>query len=103
MAGQAPHSVEVWKLDAFFAVLATFPPAQQKRITDFMAGHLSERPKVMVPGQLKELKGAWSGVYQLDCGKGRRLLYEVDDGARKVRIIYLGEHPEWDKRHKMQR
>jgi hypothetical protein len=52
----------------------------------------------MIPGLLKALKGTWTGIYQFECGGGRRLLYEVDDAARTVRILYLGNHPEWHKR-----
>ncbi len=49
------------------------------------------------PGSMKEVKARWRGVYQFECGGSRRMLYEVDDSFRVVRIIYLGEHPEWGK------
>jgi mRNA-degrading endonuclease RelE of RelBE toxin-antitoxin system len=98
MADEERYSVRVWDSDEFFAVLESFPPAQQERITDFMANHLAVRPRVMIPGVLKELKGNWSGVYQLECGGPRRLLYEVDDSGHAVTIIYLGHHPQWGKR-----
>jgi mRNA-degrading endonuclease RelE of RelBE toxin-antitoxin system len=100
MAQEAPYNVEAWDIDEFFEILMTrLPDAQQKRITDFMAGWLTQRPKQMIPGQLKELKGKWKGVYQLDCGT-RRLHYEVDDATRTVRIISLGEHPDWSHRRR---
>ncbi len=103
MAGDQTYHIEVWDPDEFFAILETFPRSQQDRVTDFMANHLAVRPKVMIPGQLKELKGKWSGVYQLECGRGRRLLYEVDERGKKARILYLGDHPEWQKRRPIAR
>ena len=103
MADEPPYRVEVWDLDEFFTILQTFPPAQQERITDFMAVHLSVRPTVMIPGVLKRLSGKWANTYQLECGRNRRLLYEVDDGTRTVKIVYLGFHPEWEKRRRVNR
>ena len=98
MAEQAPYRVDVWDLDEFFRVLATFPLSQQERVTEFMANHFATRPKAMIPGVLKALRGPWSGTYQLECGGGRRLLYEIDEIERAVRIVYLGSHPEWERR-----
>lgn len=95
-----PYSIKVWDMDEFFAELQTFPDAQQKRITDFMAGYLRTKPRTIIPGQLTEMHGRWEGVFSLECGKSRRLMYEVDDATRTVRIIYLGKHPEWEKRRK---
>lgn len=63
-----------------------------------MAQHLPARPKVMIPGVLKELKGQWAGIYQFECGGPRRMLYEVNEEQRVVTIIYLGNHPRWEKR-----
>lgn len=102
MAGdEATYSVEVWDLDEFFEILERFPESQQQRVTEFLSLHLTTRPRTMIPGLLKELKGKWKGVYQFECGGPRRLLYEVDEQARKVRVTYLGEHPDWDKRGRM--
>jgi len=100
---EALYSVNPWDMEEFFQVLQTFPPAQQERVIQFMAQHFTRRPKVMIPGQLKALRGKWQGTFQLECGGGRRLLYEVDEQRRAVNIIYLGDHPEWDKHRKMDR
>ena len=97
MAEPAPYSVEVYK--GFWVALETQPPSQQGRVTQFMVSHLSVRPRATIPGQSKRLKATYSHLYQLDCGKDR-LLYEVDDDLRTVRIVYLGPHPEWEKRGK---
>jgi len=101
MAEAAPVPYRINVFDGFFAILETFPASQQELITEFMALHFTVRPRVMVPGKLKELKGAYRGVYQLECGGGRRLLYEIDEPKKLVQIIYLGNHPEWEKRQKM--
>ena len=99
MADAAPYRIELWDTGDFFAMLESFPASQHERVTDFMANHLQVRPRVLIPGQLKQLKARWRGIYQFECGGSRRLLYEVDDSRRVVRIIYLGEHPEWEKSH----
>ncbi len=100
MAEATPYTVEVWEVDEFFAKLGALPASQQERITELMAGHLCHSPKQMRPPLLKELRGSWRGVYQFELGRATRLLYEVDDAGRKVRITYLGQHPEWDKKRK---
>ena len=103
MADQAPrYSVEVWDLDEFFSILGSLPESQQTRVTELMAGHLGRAPRRTLPPLLKELRGKWKGVYQFELGNDCRLLYEVEDSPRKtVRIFFLGKHPEWDKRRKM--
>jgi hypothetical protein len=68
-----------------------------------MAGHLTRAPRQMRPPLLKELRGRWKGVYQFELSEDCRLMYEVEDEpVRKVRIIFLGtQHPQWDKRRRM--
>ncbi len=100
MAEAAPSSYGIEVFEGFWDALKTFPPAQQELIIEFMAQHFTLRPRVMIPGKLKELKGTYRGTYQLECGGGRRLLYEIDEPGKKVRIVYLGNHPEWEKRRK---
>lgn len=93
------YQIEVY--DGFWDALEAVAAAQQERITAFMAGHFSHQPRVMIPGQLKRLKGAHSHLHQLECGKDR-LLYEIHEQPRRVvRIVYLGKHPEWEKRGKV--
>lgn len=99
MVEGAKYRIEVY--EGFWQALESVAAAQQERITAFMAGHFTYQPRVMIPGQLKRLKGAHSHLHQLDCGKDR-LLYEVaDEPERVVRIVYLGKHPEWDKKGKV--
>lgn len=97
----APYSVEVWDTDEFFAMLATFPEDQQDRVTQLMANHLTTRPSQTRPPMLKRLKGVQAHLYQFECGGPRRLLYEIDQPNRRVLIVYLGQHPEWEKRGKV--
>lgn len=96
---EAEYRVEVF--NGFWEALERLPAAQQDRVTELMDGHLVRDPKRMHPPMLKQLKGRFAHLYQFECGKSKRLLYEVDDAGRTVRIVYLGEHPEWEKRGKM--
>lgn len=86
---------------SFLAAFFELPVAQQQRVAELMNGHLKRNPKQMNPPLLKQLKGAHSHLRQFECGGPRRLLYEVDDAAMKVTIVYLGGHPEWEKRGKV--
>jgi mRNA-degrading endonuclease RelE of RelBE toxin-antitoxin system len=89
-------------MDEFFAKLGSLPASQQERVTELMAGHLTRAPKEMHPPLLKALHGTWRGVYQFELGQDNRLLYEVDSDARVVRIVFLGHHPQWDRRRPFQ-
>lgn len=100
MAGEATrYRLEVY--EGFWAALEAAPAAQQERITELMAGHLITSPKTMRPPLLKQLAGPYRHLRQFECGRSRRLLYEVDDEHDVVRIVYLGEHPEWDRAGKL--
>lgn len=99
MPGGQVYRVEVYS--DFWDALERLPKSQQARVTEFMARHFAVRPRVIIPGQLKRLKGNHSGLFQLNAGKNR-LLYEVEDvPERVVRIVYLGPHPDWKKRGKI--
>ena len=98
MAGQAKrYRVEVWDRDEFLGAFLALPESQQVRVSELMNDHLPYRPKEMRPPLLKQLKGSYGHLRQFECGQSRRLLYEIDDTSMTVRIVYLGEHPEWDK------
>ena len=97
MAEHETYRVDVWDVDAFFAMLATFPESQQGRLTDLIAGHLRRAPNQMFPPLLKQLHGPWRRTYRWEMGKNR-MLYRVDDVSRVVTIFYLGAHPDWEKR-----
>lgn len=63
-------------------------------MSELIADHLTANPRQLHPPLLKRLIGAYSHLYQFQCGKSHRLLYSVDDERHVVRIEYLGTHPE---------
>ncbi len=76
------------------------PESQQFRVTEFVASVLTLEPKASVIPGVKRLHGAQSHIWQFESGI-RRLLYEIDEDAREVRIVYLGPNPDWKKRAKV--
>jgi mRNA-degrading endonuclease RelE of RelBE toxin-antitoxin system len=54
---------------------------------------LPQRPKVQNPPLIKRLRGKHSHLWQFEMS--RRLIWEVDDVTRTVKIVYFGLHPDW--------
>lgn len=101
MAEEAPYSVVVWDEDEFIRAFLALPDAQQQRLSELMNGHLKADPRRMHPSLLKQLKGAQSHLCQFECGRSQRFIYEIDEGARQVRVVYLGHHSPWEQRGKV--
>jgi len=96
----ARYSVEVWDWDDYWAAFEALPEAQQVRVSELMANHLPFRPNQMRPPLLKQLHGTHSHLKQFECGS-HRLIYEVLEDEAKVRVVFLGLHPPWEKRAKV--
>ena len=91
------YRVEVWDQDEYIEAFLRLPDAQQTRVSELMNDVLPYNPKIPIPGVLKRLKGRQNHLWQFDCGKSPRLLYEIDEVEMLVAIVYLGEHPSWKK------
>ena len=52
-------------------------------------------PTAPIPGRLKQLNAPFEDHYQLRVSRRRRLIYRVDEERRRVRVVYLGPHPDW--------
>lgn len=101
MVEEAPYRVVVWDENEFIEAFLALPDAQQTRVSELMNGHLKENPREMHPPMLKQLKGAQSHLYQFECGKSQRFIYEIDEPSKEVRVVYLGHHPPWEQRGKV--
>lgn len=99
-SGQERYRV-VADWDAYFEELERCPPSQQERVSELVADVLPVNPQATQPPLLKRLRGAYSHLWQFECGSSRRLLYSVDDATKTVRIEYFGPHPPWEKPGKL--
>ena len=61
----------------------------------FLRDYASRTPTAPIPGRLKQLNAPFEDHYQLRVSRRRRLIYRVDEERRRVRVVYLGPHPDW--------
>ena len=88
-----PYDVRLRQRDR--AELRTWDAPQREATLAFLRDHASRTPTAPIPGRFKELDGLFRGYYQFRVSRRRRLIYRVDEARRRVRVVYLGPHPDW--------
>lgn len=51
--------------------------------------------RIKAEGKLKKLKGKEEGKLQYDLPSSYRLIYTVDREAKRVKVEFIGYHPNW--------
>jgi len=67
------------------------------RLIALLRDQVRWRPRQLVPGRIKALRGEHSGRYQAALARRYRAIWSVDDDRRAVRLEYLGPHPDWKR------
>lgn len=96
-APQKPPYEVVLTEDDWEAIKRLPRESQQVETFKWLWGHVSQTPAMSVPGKVKQLKGAFSHLHQLDIGDGYRIIYRVDEAEKRVYVEEIGSHPDWRK------
>src|SRR5688500_163107 len=71
--------------------------SQREDVLNFLMTYVIHSPNRPRPPHLKELANEQKGYWQYDIDRRYRLIYEVMESQREVRVIYVGFHPDWGR------
>ena len=80
--------------------LDSLSESAQEKVFTLWRDYLCYTPTQRIPGKLKRLRGEFSAYYQFEVTKDIRMIYAVEEDAKKVRIEYIGKHPDWSRRRR---
>ena len=81
--------------DEHWEILESWGERRLEEVLAFLRDHASRTPTVRIPGKLKQLKEQWRGYYQYTVDNSHKLIYRVDEDAKRVLVEYVGPHPNW--------